>query len=350
MKPRTINFTRASFSAALLTMAVAVAGCASNGPYPLDTLSPKSDLTRAILTLFKEVTILDTIVLIVVIIAMIGAIFVYSSREGDPGEPSAMHSDVTLEMLWTVIPAVILVAITVPTVHTIIRTQPNSWPADTLEVKVIAHQWWWEFKYPSFNNVDTADEVHIPVHRTIHFAMVSKDVIHSFFMPSIGGKRDVVPGQENQITLTADIPGEYYGQCTEYCGTSHANMRFRVFVDTPEDFAKWVAHQNEIPVKPTEGPAAAGAKIWADAPCSICHTIKGVSGFSKEYTYGFRGPDLTHFGSRGTLAGSIFKNTPENVAMWIKDPDKVKPGANMPTLGLDDQQLSDLVAYLESLK
>jgi cytochrome c oxidase subunit 2 len=350
MKPRTINFTRASFSAALLTMAVAVAGCASNGPYPLDTLSPKSDLTRAILTLFKEVTILDTIVLIVVIIAMIGAIFVYSSREGDPGEPSAMHSDVTLEMLWTVIPAVILVAITVPTVHTIIRTQPNSWPADTLEVKVIAHQWWWEFKYPSYNNVDTADEVHIPVHRTIHFAMVSKDVIHSFFMPSIGGKRDVVPGQENQITLTADTPGEYYGQCTEYCGTSHANMRFRVFVDTPEDFEKWVAHQNEIPVKPTEGPAAAGAKIWADAPCAICHTIKGVSGFSKEYTYGFRGPDLTHFGSRGTLAGSMFKNTPENVAMWIKDPDKVKPGANMPTLGLDGQQLSDLVAYLESLK
>jgi cytochrome c oxidase subunit II len=350
MKPRTINFMRASFSAALLTMAVAVAGCASNGPYPLDTLSPKSDLTRAILTLFKEVTILDTIVLIVVIIAMIGAIFVYSSREGDPGEPSAMHSDVTLEMLWTVIPAVILVAITVPTVHTIIRTQPNSWPADTLEVKVIAHQWWWEFKYPSYNNVDTADEVHIPVHRTIHFAMVSKDVIHSFFMPSIGGKRDVVPGQENQITLTADTPGEYYGQCTEYCGTSHANMRFRVFVDTPEDFEKWVAHQNEIPVKPTEGPAAAGAKIWADAPCAICHTIKGVSGFSKEYTYGFRGPDLTHFGSRGTLAGSMFKNTPENVAMWIKDPDKVKPGANMPTLGLDGQQLSDLVAYLESLK
>ncbi len=347
--PRNINFRRVSFTAAVIAMAAAIAGCASNGPYPLDTLSPKSDLTRAILSLFKEVTILDSLVLVVVIVAMFAAIFIYSSREGDPGEPSAMHSDVTLEMLWTVIPAVILVAITVPTVHTIIRTQPDKWPADTLEVKVIAHQWWWEFKYPSLG-VQTADEVHIPSGRSIHFAMTSEDVIHSFFMPSIGGKRDVVPGQENQITLVADTPGEYYGQCTEFCGTSHANMRFRVFVDNPAAFDQWVAHQNETPIKPTEGPAAAGAKIWADAPCAICHTIKGVSGFSKDYTYGFRGPDLTHFGSRGTMAGSMLENTPENVALWIKDPDAVKPGANMPTLGLDDEELSNLVAYLESLK
>jgi len=347
--PRNIKLKRASLMAALAAMATAIGGCASGGPYPLDTLSPKSDLTRAILNLFKEVTILDSIVLLVVIGAMIGAIFIYSSREGDPGEPSAMHSDVTLEMLWTVIPALILVALTVPTVHTIIRTQPNNWPAGTLEVKVIAHQWWWEFQYPA-QGVETADEVHIPINRTIHFAMTSKDVIHSFFMPSIGGKRDVVPGQDNQITLVADTPGEYYGQCTEFCGASHANMRFRVFVQTPEEFDKWVAHQNEPPFKPTDGPAAAGAKIWANAPCAICHTIKGVSGFSKQYTYGFRGPDLTHFGSRTTLAGSMFDNTPENVAMWITNPDAVKPGANMPTLGLEGEDLHNLVAYLESLK
>jgi cytochrome c oxidase subunit II len=349
MKPRNINLTRAGLMAALATMAIAVGGCASGGSYPLDTLSPKSDLTREILTLFKEVTILDSLVLIVVIGAMIGAIFFYSSREGDPGEPSAMHSDVTLEMLWTVIPALILVAITVPTVHTIIRTQPDKWQTNTLEVRVIAHQWWWEFRYPSLGVV-TADEVHIPVGRTIHFAMTSADVIHSFFMPSIGGKRDVIPGQENQITLKADTVGEYYGQCTEFCGASHANMRFRVFVDTPAQFKQWVAHQNQPPDKPAGGEAAAGAKIWANAPCAICHTIKGVSGFSKEYTYGFRGPDLTHFGSRRTMAGSILKNTPQNVALWIKDPDALKPGAHMPTLGLDRQQRDDLAAYLESLK
>lgn len=345
MRPRILMHVRGGLAAA---MAAVLAGC-GGGPYPMDTLTPKSDLTRAFYSLFMEITVLDSIVLVVVILAMIGAIFIYSSREGDPGEPSAMHSDVTLEMLWTVIPAVILVAITVPTVHTIIQTQPDKWPANALEVRVIAHQWWWEFRYPS-TGVVTADEVHIPENQPIHFAMTSDDVIHSFFMPAIGGKRDVVPGQVNQITLIADTPGEYYGQCTEYCGTSHANMRFRVFVDTPAAFKAWTAHQLEGPVRPAGGPAAAGEKIWADAPCAICHTIKGVSGFSKQYTYGFRGPDLTHFGSRTTMAGSIMNNTPANVAMWIRDPDAVKPGAHMPTLGVQGRQMTDLVAYLESLK
>jgi cytochrome c oxidase subunit II len=348
MMPRVRDFMRAIGGAAMALAAMTLAGCTETR-FPLDTLSPKSDLTREILHLFKLITVLDSIVLLVVIVTLFGAIFIYSSREGDPGEPSAMHSDVTLEMAWTVIPAIILVAITVPTVHAIIRTQPDSWPADTLRVRVIAHQWWWEFRYPTLG-VETADEVHIPAGVPIHFEMVSEDVIHSFFTPSIGGKRDVVPGQENQITATADTPGEYYGQCTEFCGASHANMRFRLFVDTPEGFKRWTAHQLEGPVKPAGGNAAAGAKIWADAPCAICHTIKGVSGFSKEYNFGFRGPDLTHFGSRTTLAGSIMDNTPADVAKWITDPDAVKPGANMPTLGLRGKQLNDLVAYLESLK
>jgi cytochrome c oxidase subunit 2 len=349
MRPNLFERARVGLAGVIVTLCgVALSGC-GGGPYPMDTLAPQSDLTRAFTSLFKEITILDSIVLIVVIVAMIGAIFIYSSREGDPGEPSAMHSDVTLEMLWTVIPALILLAITVPTVHTIIKTQPDKWPANALEVRVIAHQWWWEFRYPS-SGVDTADEVHIPEGQVIHFSMVSDDVIHSFFMPAIGGKRDVVPGQVNQITLTADKPGEYYGQCTEYCGTSHANMRFRLFVDTPEQFKQWTAHQLEGPVKPAGGAAAAGAKEWANAPCAICHTIKGVSGFSKQYAFGFRGPDLTHFGSRTTFAGSIMDNTPANVAMWIENPDAVKPGAHMPTLGVRGQQLTDLVAYLESLK
>lgn len=330
---------------------LAAAGCAPppGEQYRLDTLSPKSDLTQKFYDIFVTITAIDIVILIVVAGVFFLALFVFSTRTGDPGEPSHRHSDVFLEMAWTIIPSIIVVVITVPTVRTIIQTQPEKWSADTLEVRVIAHQWWWEFRYPA-SGVVTADEVHIPVNRTIHFAMVSRDVIHSFFMPAIGGKRDVVPGQTNQITLTANTPGEYWGQCTEFCGDSHANMRFRVFVDTPEDFDRWTKHQLEDPVKPDSGPAAAGAKIFADAPCAICHTIKGVTGFSPEYTYGFRGPDLTHFGERGTLAGSILDNTPENVAKWIKDPDGVKPGANMPTLGLSPEELNDLVAYLEALK
>ncbi|HKV53909.1 MAG TPA: cytochrome c oxidase subunit II [Candidatus Binataceae bacterium] len=330
--------------------AAAVAGCAGpKGGYPLDTLVPTSDITKSFYDLFVEVTVLDIIVLIVVVGALLLAIFVFSTRTGGSRPPSVKHSDMYLELAWTIVPALILLAITIPTVRTIVQTQPYTWPKDTLQIEVIAHQWWWEFHYPTLG-VETADEVHIPTGKTIHFELFSKDVIHSFFMPQVGGKRDVVPGQENQITLIANVPGYYYGQCTEFCGDSHANMRFRVVVDTPAKFDEWVKQQLAPPNKPTEGAAAAGAKIFANAPCAICHTIRGVSGFSKQYTYGFRGPDLTHFGSRTTLAGSILDNTPHNVALWIRNPDAVKPGANMPTLGLSGHDLNDLVAYLESLK
>jgi cytochrome c oxidase subunit II len=335
---------------AVLFSALALAGWGcQHAAYPLDTLAPTSDLTKRFYDLFIEVTVLDTIVLIIVVGAMFLGIWVFSTRMGDRRAPSVKHSDMYLEMAWTIIPSLILLAITVPTVRTIVQTQPYTWPKDALQVEVIAHQWWWEFHYPTLG-VETADELHIPTGQTIHFEMFSKDVIHSFFMPQVGGKRDVVPGQENEITLVAHVPGEYYGQCTEFCGDSHANMRFRVFVQTPADFHQWVKHQLSPPVKPTSGDAAAGAKIFADAPCAICHTIRGVSGFSKQYIYGFRGPDLTHFGGRTTFAGSIMDNTPANLALWIRNPDQVKPGANMPTLGLSGTDLKNLVAYLESLK
>ena len=240
-------------SVLLATLALTVTGCKPQARYPLDTLAPTSDLTKSIYDLFVEVTVLDIIVLIVVVGALFLAMLVFSTRTGGPRQPSVKHSDMYLEMAWTIIPALILLAITVPTVRVIIRTQPYTWPKDTLPVEVIAHQWWWEFHYPTLG-VETADEVHIPTGQTIHFELFSKDVIHSFFMPQVGGKRDVIPGQENQITLVANVPGEYYGQCTEFCGDSHANMRFRVFVQTPADFEQWVKHQLEPPVKPASGP------------------------------------------------------------------------------------------------
>ncbi len=307
---------------ALLALASMAAGCApSVVRYPMDTLSPKSDLGDWVTSLFWQVTVWDSIVLAVVVVTFLLAIFVFSTREGDEEPPSTEHGGVALELAWTVIPAFILLAITWPTVKTIVRTQPEHWPANTLTVRVVARQWWWEFQYPTLG-VNVADEFHIPINRPIHFELISEDVIHSFFMPALGGKRDVIPGQENQMTLIAYVPGNYYGQCAEFCGDSHANMRFRFVVDKREDFDAWVKHQLEGPVKPT----------------------------SKEYTYNFKGPDLTHFGSRTTLAGSMLDNTPANLAQWIRDPRAVKPGANMPTLGLRGDQLNDLVAYLESLK
>jgi cytochrome c oxidase subunit 2 len=340
--------------ATLTAMAAILGGCQRNYQTPMSTISTRSDLAAEISSLFTEITILDSVVLVIVLVAFVAAVFWFSSRpgddDGDPGAAAPDHgSHVALELAWSIGPALILLFITIPTVRTIIRTQPNRWPADTFTIQVRAHQWWWEFYYPSLK-IHTADEIHIPANTPVHFELYSDDIIHSFWIPQLGGKRDVIPGQVNSITMIAHVPGEYYGQCVEFCGDSHANMRFRAFVDSPDAFKKWTAAQLAPPVEPTTPAAIEGEKIYKNAPCAICHTIRGISGFSPEYRYGFRGPDLTHFGSRTTLAGSILANTPENVALWIQNPDAIKPGAQMPKLGLRGAELHDLVAYLESLK
>jgi len=249
-----------------------------------------------------------------------------------------------LELAWTVVPPLIILRISIPTVRLIFRSQPRPAPANALNVEVIAHQWWWEFRYPAAGVV-TANELHIPEGRPVRLKLRSADVLHSFWVPQLGGKRDVVPGQTNEITLIARVPGEYLGQCAEFCGLSHANMRFRVFVDTPQEFARWEAAQRADAATPPAGDkkAVAGADIFANSPCTACHTIRGVSA-------GSIGPDLTHFASRTTLGSGIMKNTPSNLAEWLRDPARIKPGARMPRLGLAGPELSKLIAYLESLK
>jgi cytochrome c oxidase subunit 2 len=202
-------------------------------------------------------------------------------------------------------------------------------------------QWWWEFRYPDLGVV-TANELHLPAGRPVVLHLEGPDVIHSFWVPQLGGKRDVTPGRLNRITLTPDAPGEYWGQCAEFCGASHANMGMRVFVRTAADFDAWVARQKAPPAEPGEL-AAAGKTVFASSACVGCHTIQGVSA-------GVLGPDLTHFGSRTMLAAGMWPNTPENVAEWVKDPQRLKPGVKMPALGLTDEQAKALAAYLTSLK
>jgi cytochrome c oxidase subunit II len=335
-----------ALTSALAALAVMISGCA-RPDLPMTTLEPKSDLGQWIYHLFIEVTVWDAIVMVIVLAAFILAVFVFSTRVGDSAQPAASsaHSDVGLEVAWTVGPALILLFISIPTVRTIFRSQPPVPPTGSLEIKVIAHQWWWEFQYSSLH-ITTANELHIPTGRPIRLNLVSADVIHSFWVPVLGAKRDVIPGQQNELTFIADVPGEYYGQCAEFCGDSHANMRLRAFVQTPKNFDAWVKDQTTLPKAPdaASNPAgAAGATIFANSPCTTCHRIDGVS-------KGFIGPDLSHFGSRTTLAGAILPNTPQNVAKWITDPAAIKPGANMPVLGIRGKKLNDLVAYLESLK
>lgn len=349
MKPPIRLVTKASLVGAILALAGVMTGCAAK--YPMDTLSNGSNFARESHWLYVYVNWIDAGIMLVVLIVAFLAIFVFSKRAGEPGEPSSVTSDLRLEVAWTIIPALILVCISVPAIRIVWSSQPAKWPKNALTINVVAHQWWWEFRYPEYG-IKTADEVHFPVGREVHFELRSADVIHSFWIPAMGGKRDVIPGQVNQLTYIPSETGEFDGQCVEFCGTSHANMRFRAFVQSKAAFAKWVKDQQAPAATPPENSAAAaGAKVFDNAPCAICHTIKGHSGFSNKYPVDtYRGPDLTHFGSRTTLAGSILKNTPQDVAMWIRNPDAVKPGAKMPTLGIKGKDLKDLTAYLESLK
>src|SRR5208283_4340400 len=332
-----------SYSLAMqVAIALAIGGCSEKGR-PMTTLAPKSDLAQLIWSLYIEVTVWDGIILAIVIAAFILAVFVFSSRVGEAAPTSAASSDLGLEIAWTLGPTLVLLMISVPTIRTIFRSQPAVAPAGALEIKVVAHQWWWEFDYP--DGAKASNEMHIPVNRPIRLELESADIIHSFWVPQLGGKRDVVPGQINELTFVATIPGMYPGQCAEFCGLSHANMRFRTFVDSPDDFASWDRAQLAGPVATpaSDLTASSGAKVFADSPCTTCHMIQGIS-------KGYVGPDLTHFGSRTTLAAGVLKNTPENVAKWIGNPQETKPGANMPALLLPGPKMDALVAYLEGLK
>ena len=321
---------------------LALAGC-EPANRPMTTLAPKSDLAVEIQSLLIQVSLWDALIFAIVIVAFVLAIFVFSTRVGEAAPPSQASSDLTLEVAWTLGPALVLLMISIPTVRTIFRSQPAVSPAGALEITVVAHQWWWEFDYP--DGVKTANEIHIPTGQPIRLHLLSADIIHSFWVPQLGGKRDVVPGQINELTFIANTPGMYPGQCAEFCGLSHANMRFRAFVETPTDFAMWEKTQLAAPVQPADNDqlASEGAKIFATSPCTTCHTVGGIS-------KGYLGPNLSHIGSRSTIAAGVLKNDPANLARWITDPQEVKPGANMPALLLPGPKLNALVAYLEGLK
>jgi cytochrome c oxidase subunit 2 len=210
---------------------------------------------------------------------------------------------------------------------------------------VTGHQWWWEFDYQGMN-ILTGNELHIPVGEPVHLDLRSADVIHSFWVPSLQGKRDAIPGHDNTLWLSADKPGTYRGECTEFCGPEHANMNFIVVAQPRAEFDAWVAGQQRPAATGQTGLAAEGAQTILTQACAGCHTINGLPG----YNVGKVGPNLTHIGSRAYIAAGTLENTPENLARWIRNPQDVKPDNKMPTLGLDEDTINKIVAYLESLK
>ena len=321
-----------------LIVAVLLGGCAWDGP--MSTVVARSDLARSILSVYGIITWASAIIGVLVFVVLGWILLRFRDRPGGP-LPRQIHGHALLEIAWTIAPALVLLIIAIPTIQVIFRTQGVAAPPSALTVTVRGWQWWWEFRYPTLEVV-TANELHLPVGRPIVLDLEGPDVIHSFWVPQLGGKRDVVPGRVNRIVLTPDRVGEYWGQCAEFCGASHANMQLRVIVEEPAAFDRWVAGQKAPAPEPT-GDAVAGKELFARHACVGCHTIRGVAA-------GALGPDLTHFGSRALFGAGLWPTTPDNVAAWIKDPPALKPGSRMPNLGLSDADAKALAVYLISLK
>ncbi len=241
-----------------------------------------------------------------------------------------------------VMPVVVLLGLIILTVGAL-RLMAATTPSDEVVIEVIGHQWWWEVRYLN-QNVITANELHLPVGQPLEIKLTSVDVIHSFWVPELHGKFDLIPGRTNRFVLQADQPGEYRGQCAEFCGLQHAKMAILVVAQAPEDFMAWLDQQAQPAPQPTEPAALAGRQIFLESACRECHTIRGVSASNGA------GPDLTHLAGRRTLAAGTRLNTPEHLAEWISAPQAVKPGNLMPETSLTPEELSSLLAYLESLK
>jgi len=322
----------------LVALVLALGGCAFDGP--MSTVVVASDFARATRHVYAIVT-WSTAIIGTVVFVVLGYVLVrFRARPGAP-LPAQIRGHTLLELGWTIAPALVLLIIAIPTIQIIFRTQSMVAPPGALNVVVRGWQWWWQFEYPDLGIV-TANELHLPVGRPVVLHLEGPDVIHSFWVPHLGGKRDVVPGRHNRISLTPENVGEHWGQCAEFCGASHANMGMRVIVDAAPQFDAWVAREKAPPAEST-GLAADGKAIFAKSACVGCHTIAGVSA-------GVLAPNLTHFGSRTTLAAGMWPNTPANVAEWVRDPQRLKPGAKMPDLGLTDEQAKAVAAYLTTLK
>jgi cytochrome c oxidase subunit II len=407
------------FTAALtVAFSLFLTGCMQN---PNSVFHSRTEFNRDVDGLFMLLIYLGTAVFIFTEVLLVYAIWRFRHKPGTPRQPEQVHGNTKLEILWTVIPAIVLAVIAVPTVRVIFETQGEA-PAEALQVEVIGHQWWWEFRYPQYGFV-TANEVYMPIGRPVNFHLKTYDVLHSFWIPGLGGKRDLVNNRTNYLWFTPDSTTEdaFNGFCAEYCGTSHANMRFKAFAVNPESFDAWVANQQAgpayvftmpgttpatpapaaprsatTPVTPPPMPAQAGyvsfpreglanhivphtpipasvpvdttlvgdvargAQLVAFGTCIGCHTVKGSA-----TAIGKTAPDLTHVGSRLTIGGGLYPNDKRHMMAWIKNSRALKPGSYMPTLGigqydpilkntvgvgLNDQQIADIVAYLQALK
>jgi cytochrome c oxidase subunit II len=381
----------------VLALTAGLAAAAGAQQYPNTTFNPTTEVNEATTKLWNSLLFWATVVFVITQVGLLYIVFRYRAKPDSP-QPTHVHGNTALEIAWTAIPAVILAFIAVPTVKTIFMTQAKA-PAGALTVEVIGHQWWWEFKYPEYG-ITTANELYLPTGRAVNFELRTADVLHSFWIPRLGGKRDLISNRTNYLWFTprdSMALKALNGSCNEYCGESHANMKFRVFTVTPDQFASWAAHQKSpavFGVAPTPAPAASttpvantaaatstksgqvGAQLAgaaAAAPVGFIfpqdkietHTMPttrvpagltiqtGLTGDAERgrqiysrstcigchkitgnpMSAGIIGPNLTHVGTRFTIGAGLYPNNPQMLAYWIKNAPAMKPGSIMPAQG-----------------
>ena len=320
-----------------------LSACIENAP--LDSLSPEGPYARSIDELFWITFWIAVGVFVIVQGALLLSVFVFKEKPESP-EPKQIHGNTKLEILWTVIPVLILAAIAVPTVQTIFDLARE--PEDALKIEVIGHQWWFEYKYPDYG-ITTANVLVIPADKPVRLEMWSNDVLHNYWVPKLNGKRYLVPGQTTYLNLHADSPDEFWAQCGEYCGLSHSKMRGRVLSLSQKDFDNWVANEQKNATAFSSEDlslAAEGQQVYLNAGCTQCHVINGVWDVQGDRI----APNLTHFAVRNVFAGAALENNRENLTRWLANPAEVKPGTFMPNLELTESEINALIAYLETLK
>ncbi|MDQ6674377.1 MAG: cytochrome c oxidase subunit II [Chloroflexota bacterium] len=304
----------------------------------MESFDPVTPQGLTISNLFVLELVISGLLMSMVIIWLGVSLVRFRARPQDATEPPQVRGNRTLELIWTVTPALVLAVVfvlVVQTIRTVDAAAPGAQP-----LRVIGHQWWWEYDYPN-SQVVTANELHVPVGVPLQISLESGDVIHSFHVPRFGWMQDMVPGKTNQMSVLVNRPGVYDGTCNQYCGLQHAWMRIRVIAEPGEQFTAWQQQQSQ----PTVPAGSRGEQVFLQNTCVACHAIRGLQ------TTASVGPDLTHVGSRATLGAGVVDNTPANLEQWIRDPQALKPGVLMPAFqNLSPADLTALADYLESLK
>lgn len=304
-------------------------------------LNSASPIASHVANLYTIILIMALVVFVLVEGALIWILVRDRKRANDEEPPTQVYGNTRLEVIWTVIPILLVIALFVMTVQTVNAVAAPASLKSDLNLQVVGHRWWWEFYYPDLG-IATANELHIPVGTTVQVSLESVDVIHSFWVPQLAGKTDAVPGQHNTMWLTGDQVGEFLGQCAEFCGTEHALMRFKVIVESQSDFDAWVANQQQAAYQPQTEDEQAGYKQLTGV-CAACHSINPGERENKI------GPNLTHLFSRTTFAGGTFDLNEKNLRSWLSDTQAMKPENDM-EITLSSQEIDQIIAYLTHLK